>query len=192
MTTAKRKPAVNAVLDAVLDAAFAETRALYIERYVSFEVANYEAMRTELEAAGWDAQMTAPYSDFRSSRIENARQMRKYHLTRKWFQNAQWSRRPNDPEIMQIRHGVKAKIVQDATREANAYVDGFLSKLESKIAKPINAAACNGLIWDGSVLTVKCSDGETQTWNTKCILNRSCLGKIFNQWPTRRELGGVK
>ena len=72
-------------------------------------------------------------------------------------------------------------------RNAQAEVDAYIIKLALKIGKAVVALTVRGDLWDGSTLNVTCADGEAQTWHTRCILNCSCLGKVFNQWPTRRE-----
>lgn len=43
-----------------------------------------------------------------------------------------------------------------------------------------------GGVWFQSELDVVTVAGERQTWRTKMIFNVSCLGKVFNQWPTRQ------
>lgn len=67
-----------------------------------------------------------------------------------------------------------------------AYME-WVYKLITKIGKPIEKANVSGNPWTGSRIAVVTNDGETQVWNTKMILNQSKYGKLFNQFPTRRE-----
>lgn len=72
-------------------------------------------------------------------------------------------------------------------RAAEAEVDSYVIKLAGKIGKPVVSGSVNGDLWQGSTLTVAIAGStESQRWTTKCIINQSCLGKLFNQWPTRR------
>lgn len=64
--------------------------------------------------------------------------------------------------------------------------DSWVYKLVQKIGKPVTDADVSGDPWTNSRITVKCKDGETQTWNTRMILNTSKRGKVFNQFPTRK------
>lgn len=76
-----------------------------------------------------------------------------------------------------------------ATREATAAgesYDSWVYKLVQKIGKPVADAEVSGDPWTGSTITVTTRDGEQQKWNTQMIINRSKLGKMFNQFPTRR------
>jgi hypothetical protein len=77
----------------------------------------------------------------------------------------------------------------NARHAANASFDGYLAKLALRTAEHderlSNVIDLTGGLWGGSILTVATA-GTVQTWSTKCILNFSCLGKAFNQWPTRR------
>jgi hypothetical protein len=90
------------------------------------------------------------------------------------------------------------RIVQDCERllatvfdPARAAADGqlcfssYLAKLANKIEARVTKAELVGRLWDGSKLLVETHSGP-QVWKTRCILNFSCLGKAFNQWPTRR------
>ena len=75
--------------------------------------------------------------------------------------------------------------VNDAKRAAQAEVDSYVIKLAEKINKPVLGLTVRGDLWHGSTLTVTTPEGE-ETWVTQCIINCSCLGKLFNQWPTRK------
>lgn len=62
--------------------------------------------------------------------------------------------------------------------------DSYVAKLEAKIGEH-DSAELVGDLWQYS--TVKVTKGsQTEIWTTQIILNVSSLGKLFNQWPTRR------
>lgn len=76
---------------------------------------------------------------------------------------------------------------QDAARVAGYSFDSYIVKLAIKVSRndaatKVVTASVTGTVWQGT-LTVE-TDVDHQVWNTKCILNRSPLGKAFNQWPT--------
>lgn len=72
------------------------------------------------------------------------------------------------------------------TEAAGADFDGYVAKLATKIDQRIVTAKLDGSLWVNSVLTVLTEGGVSQVWHTHCIVNYSCLGNAFNQWPTRR------
>lgn len=72
---------------------------------------------------------------------------------------------------------------------ANEEFNGYLAKLALKnVEKIISVDSLTGNLWSGSLLSVVVESQATVVWETKCILNISSLGKVFNQWPTRRVL----
>lgn len=95
-------------------------------------------------------------------------------------------------ELMR-EEAVRASKVEDATLESicervagvEASFLSFIAKLAGKVDRPIVSARMQGMIWTGCTITLECV-GEKQVWRTDQIINRSCLGTVFNQWPTRR------
>lgn len=76
-----------------------------------------------------------------------------------------------------------ARLVEETEQDAAASFDAYVAKLSAKVGE-CDAASVVGALWQGSTLTV--TKGATiERWTTKQILNVSCLGKVFNQWPTR-------
>jgi len=78
------------------------------------------------------------------------------------------------------------RYVAAARHAAQMEVDSYVIKLAGKIGKPVRDLTVTGSLWNNSTLSVVCEDGEAQCWVTRCIINCSCLGTLFNQWPTRR------
>jgi len=76
-----------------------------------------------------------------------------------------------------------ASLIEQTERDAAASFDAYVAKLTGKVGE-CDSASVVGALWEGSILTV--TKGEkTERWTTKQIINVSCLGKLFNQWPTR-------
>ena len=82
------------------------------------------------------------------------------------------------------------RLDRSAKRTADDIVKAYIWKLttkqeeRNKTSQPISASYV-GSLWTGSTLTYAHADGKTDAWNTHIILNVSCLGKVFNQYPTR-------
>ena len=82
------------------------------------------------------------------------------------------------------------RFIEAAKENAAAQYDAFVAKLNAKIG-PVTSAVLDGNhVWGYSNLTVVTEAGETQVWRTQTIINISKLGKVFNQYPTRRVKGG--
>lgn len=89
---------------------------------------------------------------------------------------------------------INAELDAQAQAMTERDFDSYTQKLAGKIGLPIARAHIVGNLWQSSELVVRevesfWNDTErtpTQCWSTKMILNVSCLGTLFNQWPTRR------
>lgn len=172
--------------DQNLIAAMAEPRNEYRVRCLEHIRSTVQRTVEMVEAHKHDLNKAYPYPAHREQR-ETARMMHENRrFAEKFFQGATSSnyqagvyivvRRDNNEEVIQA---LADKMVSD-------YFDGYIYKLSKKIGKPVKTATHEGSLWTNCKLTVTCEDGETQVWHTKCIFNCSCLGKVFNQWPTRR------
>lgn len=171
----------------ILAAATAQIRADYVARFSELRLAQLVHDRAELAKVGMDARIYAPYpSGSNMDRASFKQAEARYYRVRNYFQSVSYVGSPNRPDPVTERPDAESKLRQLAESEANAMVDSYLHKMVAKIGKEISFAQTNGRIWDCATLTVTCRDGEIQNWDTKCILNVSCLGKVFNQWPTRR------
>jgi hypothetical protein len=68
-----------------------------------------------------------------------------------------------------------------------AHYDSYVSKMNDKIKNPVSASfRWVGDVWGHSELIIQLADGSTEVWKTQTIVNCSKLGKLFNQWPSRR------
>jgi hypothetical protein len=97
------------------------------------------------------------------------------------------------PAVMVIRPDIDEVLKREAQRVAEDTVAAFAAKLAGKVdrekaegATVVGVASTTIDRWSSGTTVVRLSDGSTQEWHTQVILNQSCLGKLFNQWPTRR------
>ena len=94
--------------------------------------------------------------------------------------------RGGEPQIVSVNAEKVERFVRDARDEASASFDAYAEKLAGKVGTIRSASICGATLWHGSTLTVETEAGEVQRWRTTQIVNVSVLGKLFNQWPTRR------
>lgn len=78
------------------------------------------------------------------------------------------------------------KFIQAAKADAAAQYEAFVAKLQQKIGEVKNATLKGNHVWSYSILTVEKPDGTVEHWKTQMIINVSKLGKMFNQFPTRK------
>ena len=154
------------------------------EQYARAIVAD---VRKELAAAGNDMNICAPYPSSLNygSRAEYAAKLSKYKLFCSLCQSRQGSRRMNEPDLCDVNSNYVAKFVKEAREDAAFQYEAFVAKLNRKIGAAVHATLVGNHIWAESFLTVELPNGEKQIWKTKHILNRSKLGKVFNQFPSR-------
>ena len=93
--------------------------------------------------------------------------------------------RGGEPQIVSVSAEKVERFVRDAREGASASFDAYAEKLAGKVGTVRSASICGATLWHGSTLTVETEEG-TQRWRTTQIVNVSVLGKLFNQWPTRR------
>lgn len=97
------------------------------------------------------------------------------------------SHRQNEPEIVDVYPPYVDKFVEHAKQDAAFQYNEFIHKLVKKIGDVTNATLTGNHVWGHSILTVTLVDGTQQKWKTQQIVNVSKLGKLFNQWPTRKQ-----
>jgi hypothetical protein len=96
------------------------------------------------------------------------------------------SRSMSDPEYVILDKGKVGRYLDHMEKEAEESFNSYIAKLAGKIGQEIKSAEVQGNLWQGSTLRIVTLTDETQIWNTKIIINRSKLGLLFNQYPTRR------
>lgn len=146
-----------------------------------------DRVREELEAAGWDRNAVAPYPSrmaYGSFNYEIARS--KYQLFSSLTREPKYTGSMNGPKIVEMCDEYVAKFIAGAERDAAEQYDAFTCKLVAKVGDVTEATLEGDHIWGFSLLTVTTVAGEKQVWKTQQIVNVSKLGKLFNQWPTRK------
>ena len=93
--------------------------------------------------------------------------------------------RPNSPCYAGVIDTKVEEYVADARKDAAAQYDSFIAKLNAKIGPATVARLEGNHVWSYSFLFVETASGS-QCWKTQMIINRSKLGKLFNQFPSRK------
>lgn len=99
--------------------------------------------------------------------------------------------RRGSPDIRTRSLEAEAAYIDAAKRDAAAQYDAFVAKLVLKCGQCDRASLKGNHVWGYSFLTVERFDAASNTltrevWKTQQIVNVSKLGKVFNQWPTRK------
>lgn len=192
---------------AILSDALSAFRADYHVRYIAAFSSRLDRLKAALATVNGDINKSHPYPSSQQSRKSYVQAKNQYDWAHRVTEKMELGHAPGDeqvnygnglvwvrhesyhvgaPHYVQIKQAAYDSAKAEAIKAADLAIDSYIYKLVGKIGNDIAHAGYSGYLWDGSVLTVKCADGEVQTWNTKCILNVSCLGTVFNQWPTRR------
>jgi hypothetical protein len=139
-----------------------------------------------LEEAGWDLDVVAPRPKGNFSREAYAKASALVSLYSSVTTYVHGSRRPSEPNLRKASPEAEAKFIKNAREDAAAAYDAFVAKLVSKIGDVTTASLVGSHVWGYSVLTVAKADGSVERWKTQQIVNVSKLGKLFNQWPSRK------
>jgi hypothetical protein len=78
------------------------------------------------------------------------------------------------------------RFITRAKEDAAAQYDSYVQKLIGKIGEVTAASLDGDHVWGFSYLTVTLPNGKKEVWKTQMIVNISKLGKLFNQFPTRK------
>lgn len=136
--------------------------------------------------AGNDLNVFAPYPNSGIGRKEYMIRLQRRKFVESITSAVKPSYRKNEPHIRVPSTEGCERAINDTIEAATAAYDAYVSKLESKIGAVVDANLYTAIdVWYDSRLQVVKPDGGKETWSTKCILNTSSLGKVFNQWPTR-------
>lgn len=166
-------------------------RAAAVERALTFAREFVVKATKLLEENGWDLNKAAPRPNG--------------HMTRAGYRQAQDARnailaivkelprsgiyRIDSPIFVQVTTDRVQRYYAIVRADASASFDTYVAKLTAKIGPVRTACIDSAYLWNGSVLTVGKPDGTTERWHTQMIINVSVLGKLFNQWPTRKLKG---
>lgn len=158
-----------------------------VERAAKEARATVAAVMADMEANGWDLQKAAPRArSFGVSRYEYRAASTKHSLYSSLTVSVEGSRHIDAPDIRKRDAKSVTKYVDAAKADAAYQYDAFVWKLCNKCG-PVTAAVLKGShVWGYSFLTVTKADSTTEVWKTQMIVNRSVLGTLFNQFPTRK------
>jgi len=146
-----------------------------------------ERVRADLEKHAWDFAAAAPYPrSLHMSRRDYLMGVSKYKLYAALTRSTNAILRPKEPHIVTMHADKIAKFIQEAKENAADQYEAFVAKLCGKVGEVESATLSGDHVWSYSLLKVTKPDGATETWKTRMIINVSKLGKLFNQWPTRK------
>jgi hypothetical protein len=171
---------------ALVTAALAPTEAILRNEFERQLAERVVKMMDELKLDGWDAQKRYAYPHGTMSRVAYLAQVARYNLCNKYTNTEGGSYNPRGPRIVSPK-AWSEMVAKEAAEMAKVALEGYCAKLSAKIdATGIKASKVEykgGLNpWGVSSIWV---NSVAQEWHTKMIVNISCLGKLFNQWPTR-------
>ncbi|AHZ60195.1 hypothetical protein HQ81_0151 [Dickeya phage phiDP23.1] len=142
----------------------------------------------DLAANGWDVEKCAPWPSSTGVKFGDPdynRLKSKHTLYRSLTQAVNPSYIPGAPDIVKADPERQRLFIKKARRNAAHQYESFICKLEDKIGSHSAAELDGSHVWGYSILTVTTPEG-TQRWKTQTIINVSKLGKLFNQYPTRK------
>lgn len=132
-----------------------------------------------LQKADWDINKVAPRS---YDKTAAAKRSAFEAITKA----TSYAPRRGEPDIRKPDQSLIDRFIKMNVDNAEAAYLEFIHKMVTKVGKPVVNATMTGNIWTNATLTVKCDDGEEQTWKTQMILNFSKYQTMFNQFPSRR------
>lgn len=180
---------------ALVRSALAPTLGLLRDEYERQLMKQKAEVFQTLEKDGWDAEKSFAYP--RSSyisKVDYLLQASRHKLCEQLTEStAKFGRGFNQPNPRKPRFGIDFKLARQAEEMSIAALEGFACKMSGKI--DLEAAKTHSTVatvtyqggldpWGYSHIKVALND-RTQWWRTRMIINVSCLGKLFNQWPTR-------
>jgi hypothetical protein len=145
------------------------------------------AYKEKLEAANWDLNLAFPRPNGFGSRSAYMQKKAARDFASSLVSAVEPSYRPNQPMFVRMCEERIARALVVAAKDAAAQYEAYVVKLINKVGECDSAVMgfMNG-VWHDSDLVVTKGDSK-EVWNTKCIINRSVHGKVFNQFPTRKR-----
>jgi Asp-tRNA(Asn)/Glu-tRNA(Gln) amidotransferase A subunit family amidase len=169
-----------------IEAAVAPLKNDAIARAEQEATALIERLAEKLAANDWNVDLVAPQpNSMRDGRETYLRKQAQRRLYSSLFESVKCSRSMRDPFEVKRNPEREARFIDGAKVDAAAQYDAFVAKLTQKIGECDSAVLSGNHVWGQSILTV--TKGESsERWKTQMIVNVSKLGKLFNQWPTRK------
>jgi len=150
-----------------------------------------ESMREELAKHDFDMDLAAPQPQaWRCSQTQyRAAKAREFMFDQVTSMDS--SRRdrydPHPRSYVVIDDEKCRRFIAEAAENASSQYDQFAHKLAGKIGPGAVTVSIRGShVWGYSILTVEMDDQSELYWKTTMILNCSKLGKVFNQFPSRK------
>lgn len=168
--------AVEPLLAEAVDRAEREARAVVVK------------VMADIESHGWNITKAAPWPSSIGLRVgqpEYAQGKSKYTLYHSLVQTISTNYRPNEPEIVKPDLDRQQRFIAESREAAALQYESYICKLEDKVGDHSEATLAGSHVWGHSVLTVTTPEG-IERWQTQMIVNVSKLGKLFNQFPTRK------
>lgn len=177
---------------ALVSAALAPTQELLRAEYQRQLTEQANRVLRELEEDGWDAQKRYAFPTGTYSRRQYVEGRARYELMTRLTDGQKASRSFFDPNLRKPKTDIAERIAEQAAKLAKDALEGYCLKLAGKITALLDDGATVKAVtyeggldpWGYSHVVVDASD-RPQRWRTRMIINVSCLGKLFNQWPTR-------
>ena len=103
-----------------------------------------------------------------------------------WFTVAEDRTMVVRPDIDDILRREAKVVAEDTVAAFAAKLAGKVDRERAEGATVVGVASTTIDRWSSGTTVVRLSDGSEQEWHTQVIVNQSCRGTLFNQWPTRR------
>lgn len=143
------------------------------EQYANEVIENY---LKEMEKAEWDL----------NAFVNKSEKYKLFYALSTWVKP---SRSPSEPNLRKISQEAEKRFIDAAKENAGMQYDKFIFKLTKKVGSIISAKLTGDHVWGYSILTTTDLEGNKFYWKTQQIINVSKLGKVFNQYPTRKVKG---
>ena len=160
-------------------------RAAAITRAVERAENMIDIIKTQLTDAGMNLDMVAPMPNSKMSREEYKQTMARYQFVNTITDRPATRRISEERIALGFNQEGIDRFIEAIKIDAAADFDAYVAKLEAKVGDCV-AATVDGNLWNESILTVTKADGAVERWKTQMIINVSSLGKLFNQFPTRK------
>lgn len=183
----------------LIEQAIDEIRQATIEYVVARFVRRIDATLDALAEADWEINVAFPYPTTYGPKAIRNRAAYKAAVEDHLFammltaedetRNKKY-RSPNDPNYRVRNQGNIDRAIQRVREAADFDFQQFIIKLTGKIGlddvETVILDEQHKWLWDYSILHVTRNDGTKEKWKTQIITKVSCLGNVFNQWPTRK------
>ena len=194
-TERKEKVKALAGLTAMVGEAMAPSRDQFKTAIKAKLTDDLSKLESDLKAADWDFRKARPFPATNIGREAYIRMEEARRDALRWvdFANPSGSMKGPQPCTLQGTPSEReARLESKSNQLADESYQAFTFKLADKIAEAAGGKevksvthVSGGDVWGWSTLRAGLADGSEIRLETKQIINVSCLGKLFNQWPTR-------